>query len=65
MGLPYDVARCAGTTHQLCQWCRRREPGCDFGQWYTMPEIDMMTGQCPSFIEPQKQWASDSTVPNA
>lgn len=58
MTLPYDYARCAGTTHPLCQVCRRREPGRDQWQSWMQPPIDTLTGECVSFIEPKKQGAT-------
>lgn len=48
--LPFDYARCAGTTHAACQVCRRREPGREQWQSYIVAPIDMLTGQCSSFI---------------
>lgn len=38
--LPYDVARCAGTTDPLCQTCRRREPGKRDWQRQIAPAMD-------------------------
>ena len=65
MTLPYDYARCAGTTHQTCQWCRRREPGREQWQSYIVPPIDTLTGECSSFIEPLPIRYSNNTTPNA
>ena len=65
MTLPYGYARCAGTAHETCQWCRRREPGREQWQSYVVPAIDVMTGQCSNFIKPPKTYATNSTVPNA
>lgn len=48
--LPFDYARCPGTTHVACQVCRRRDPGRAEWQSYMQPPIDMLTGQCPEFI---------------
>lgn len=50
MSLPFDYARCQGTTAPLCQWCRRREPGHPTWQSYISPE--WQTNGCPNFIEP-------------
>lgn len=49
MTLPYDIARCFGTTDELCKKCRRREPGDPVVQWYVNPAIE--GGQCENFIE--------------
>jgi len=46
MTLPYDFARCAGTTHPNCQFCRRREPGRDEWQSYVAAPMDTLTGVC-------------------
>ncbi len=64
MTLPYDYARCPGTTHQTCQWCRRREPGRDQWQSWMQPPIDLLTGACPEFIEPPRTYVSNNTAPN-
>ena len=64
MTLPYDYARCAGTTHPTCQWCRRREPGREQWQIYIVPPIDTLTGECSSFIEPPRTCVSNNTTPN-
>lgn len=50
--LPYDYARCAGTTHSVCQTCRRREPGRSEWQSYIAPQIDLLTGECADHIAP-------------
>lgn len=65
MTLPYDYARCAGTTHPTCQWCRRREPGREQWQSYIAPPIDTLTGECGSFIEPPRTYVSNNTTPKA
>ena len=52
MTLPFDYARCTGTTHPTCQHCRRREPGREEWQSYIRPPIDTLTGECVEFIEP-------------
>lgn len=52
MTLPFDYARCAGTTHAACQQCRRTEPGREQRQSYVFPAIDPLTGQCGNFISP-------------
>lgn len=62
--LPYDYARCAGTAHTNCDLCRRRDPGNAFAQSYIAPPIDVMTGECGSFIEPIPTLFSDNTAPN-
>jgi hypothetical protein len=64
MTLPYDYARCAGTTHQTCQWCRRREPGREQWQSWMPPPIDTLTGACAEFIEPPRTYVSSNTTPN-
>ena len=64
MTLPYDYARCAGTTHPTCQWCRRREPGREQWQSYIAPPINTLTGECGSFIDPPPARYSNSTTPN-
>ena len=62
MFLPFDYARCGGTTHQTCRLCRRREPGREQWQTYVAQQMDMMTGQCPNFIEPLKSYISNNTT---
>ena len=65
MALPYDYARCTGTTHAACQVCRRREPGREHWQPYmNNPPINMLTGECSEFIEPPHSYVSNSTMPN-
>lgn len=52
--LPYDIARCPGTTAPLCQTCRRREPGRDTCQVTIMPAVSATPtnpGWCPNKIE--------------
>ncbi len=61
MTLPYDIARCPGTTHPTCQYCRRREPGSNL-QWLIAPPIEIMSGNCEMFIG-QPTYASDRTEP--
>ena len=61
--MPYDYARCQGTTHPTCQWCRRREAGLEPWQSYIAPPIDMMTGQCSEFIEPLPPRRATTTTP--
>ena len=64
--LPYDYARCAGTTHPTCRVCRRREPGREQWQPYMAnPPIDTLTGQCAEFIEPPRIIVASGTTPNA
>lgn len=62
MTLPYDYARCSGTTHQTCQVCRRREPGREQWQSYIAAAI-ALDGTCSNFIEPQPIYVSNSTKP--
>ena len=50
MSLPYDIARCAGTVHELCSICRRREPGSPYWQVQIGPAIDYKSGSCPNRI---------------
>ena len=64
MHLPYDYARCAGTTHPTCRTCRRREPGCEIRQAYIAPAINMLEGKCWNFIPPSETYTANSTVPN-
>lgn len=52
MTLPLDYARCQGTSHQLCTYCKRHEPGLNTRQIYISPPINLETGKCDSFIEP-------------
>lgn len=49
MTLPYDYARCSGTTYPVCQSCRRREPGRDTWQAFILPAVSL-TGECPNHI---------------
>ena len=60
MTLPYDYARCPGTTHPNCQHCRRREPGRSEWQTTIAPPIDVLTGQCGEFIEPAPVMTTNS-----
>jgi len=48
MTLPYDVARCKGLRDDLCDTCRRREPGSPDRQVYIGPQWDK--GKCPNYI---------------
>ena len=48
MNLPFDIARCGGTTAPLCQQCRRREPGRDYWQTYIEPKWN--TAGCENYI---------------
>lgn len=59
MSLPFDIARCVGTTAPLCQFCRRREPGDPVRQWYVAPAWTL--DGCPNFIEPPKVIATNGT----
>lgn len=53
MTLPYDIARCPGTTHPLCSQCRRREPRREWLQPYlSSAPIDMQTARCEAYIPP-------------
>lgn len=60
--LPYDYARCSGTTHPTCQMCRRREPGRAEWQSYIAAPIDMLSGLCSHYIGPVKTWTSNVTA---
>ena len=60
--LPFDYARCAGTTRTDCQVCRRREPGREQWQSYIAPPIDMLTGECAEFIEPVRTFMTNNTA---
>lgn len=59
MTLPYDIARCAGTTHPTCQCCRRREQGRPEWQVYVATAIDVTTGYCVNFIEVEEKHDAD------
>lgn len=48
--LPYDIHRCNGTTHPLCEGCRRTEPGRNEWQGKIAPEIT--TEGCENYIPP-------------
>ena len=53
MTLPFDIARCPGTPADLCQQCRRTEPGSE-RQSYIAPQFGYgMEGEheCPNYIE--------------
>lgn len=64
MTLAYDYARCAGTTHPLCQSCRRREPGRAEWQSYINATIDPQTGECAHHIPPDmSEWPPIETTP--
>ena len=52
MKLPYDIARCTGTTHPTCWYCRRKELGRAEWQTTIAPPVDLVTGECASVIEP-------------
>lgn len=62
MTLPYDIARCVGTTAPLCQMCRRREPARDWLQTYIAAAWTLGSG-CPNFIGTPTIYAN-STTPN-
>lgn len=52
MALPYDIARCTGTTHPICGTCRRREPG--RAEWQTMiAPSKYVTTHCKNHIAPE------------
>lgn len=59
--LHYDIARCIGTTHPNCQFCRRREPSSSSRQVWIAPPIDTLTGACSALIEPLPTKVSDNT----
>lgn len=48
--LPYDYARCVGTTHSDCRYCQRREPGRDGYQWFMEPPAAALLGRCSERI---------------
>lgn len=52
MTLPYDVARCKGLRDDLCDTCRRREPGSPDRQVYIGPQWDK--GKCVNYIPQQE-----------
>jgi hypothetical protein len=64
MTLPYDYARCSGTTHPTCQRCRRREPGREQWQSHIAPPIDTVTGECGRFIGPPPTRLSNNAKDN-
>lgn len=64
MTLPYDYARCSGTTHPTCHWCRRREPGREQWQTHIAPPIDTLTGECGEFIAPERTSVNNHTAPS-
>jgi hypothetical protein len=53
--LPYDYARCLGTSMDACKHCRRTEPGREHRQVYMAPPIDRETGECSEFIGPARK----------
>lgn len=61
MGLPFDVARCAGVGAALCKLCRRTEAGDPERQWHVAPEYRFgsldgeFVEQCSNFIEPAQK----------
>ena len=61
MTLSYDVARCAGTTHEVCQTCRRREPGRAEWQTHIAPTKEAYFGYCRNWIAPVLTFQSDGT----
>ena len=63
MTLPFDVARCPGTTAGLCAVCRRREAGREYWQLFVMPEISL-AGECANFIDPERVSTDAHTMPN-
>jgi hypothetical protein len=59
--LPYDIARCQGTTHPTCHFCRRKEPGREHWQTWISPPIDTVTGECRAQIQPLPLRVGDNT----
>ena len=59
MKLPFDIARCGGTTWSICGACRRREAG---GEWqaYILPAVGAY-GQCENYIAPERTTVSNNT----
>lgn len=51
MSLPYDYARCTGTTHEICQTCRRTEPGHPTRQSF-FSWRPVQNGTCAHYIAP-------------
>lgn len=47
--LPFDTARCIGIDSDLCQICRRREPGHPTRQTFINPMIN--DWGCPGYID--------------
>lgn len=58
--LSHDIARCTGTTAEMCQWCRRREPGREEWQWYDEPK--WKDGQCENYIPPSVAIVTTTTT---
>ena len=62
MTLPYDYARCAGTTAPLCEFCQRRtSPGRELWQDYIAPAWTLIDG-CSNFIDPPRTILAVSTA---
>jgi hypothetical protein len=51
MTLPYDIARCAGTTAPICRGCRRKERGSPHRQSFIAPAVQP-DGTCAHKINP-------------
>lgn len=48
MTLPFDIARCAGTTAPICEFCRRKEPGRP--EWQAVIAPACVWNSCPNHI---------------
>jgi AAA+ ATPase superfamily predicted ATPase len=55
--LPFDYARCPGTTDPKCETCRRKEPGHPTWQSYITPRI--AGGTCENYIKPDFDYRKD------
>ena len=64
MTLPFDVARCPGTTAGLCAVCRRREAGREYWQLFVMPEISL-AGECAHTMPNEQVKGAAAKQPSA
>ncbi len=55
--LPFDYARCPGTTDEKCETCRRKEPGHPTWQTFIAPSI--ANGTCWNYIKPDFDYRKD------
>lgn len=59
MTIHYDISRCAGTAAQICEHCRRREPG-DLYQWCIATAVTL--DGCQNHIAPLPTTASGAAT---